>query len=99
MPERSVQESERNMSDRPMEPVEEVARMQEQMGNMSRKMEKPRKNKRKCEPFQMPPWPSAGPALFLVDGSPYAAALHVLVIVFNFIINSLSFLLKTGHFR
>lgn len=33
------------MSDRPSKPAEEVARMQEQMGNMSRKMEKPRKNK------------------------------------------------------
>ena len=82
MPKRSVRESERTMSDRPMQPVEVVARMQEQMGNMSRKMEKPRKNKRKCEPFQTPPWPSPGPALFPVDGSPYAAALYVLVIVF-----------------
>ena len=89
MPERSVRKSERTMSDRPVQPVEEVARMQEQMGNMSRKMEKPRekkKKKKKCEPFQTPPWPSPGPALFPVDGSPYAAALYVLVIVFNFII-------------
>ena len=45
MPERSVRKSERTMSDRPVQPVEEVARMQEQMGNMSRKMEKPRKKK------------------------------------------------------